>query len=202
MVATGSPRRPTDRPSQGARRTDTRDPHRSRERALKVLFQADVRDADVLDTLRGIIADPRARALLDDLDLSAPEEDALEREEQAKADAEAGTTLGADRAAEPLDQFSRTLVEGVHDHRAEIDDLIQRFARKWSISRMPVVDRNVLRLATYELLYQETAPAVVIDEALELAKALSTDNSGRYVNGVLESVRRSIEKRRADASDG
>ena len=59
---------------------------------------------------------------------------------------------------------------------------------------MPVVDRTVLRMATYELLFEQTSPAVVINEAVELAKALSTDDSGRYVNGVLESVRKEIAR--------
>lgn len=179
---------------EGARRTDTRNPHRSRERALKVLFQSELRGEDPIAALQRIVADPRALAMLDDLDLEAPEQDAADRRRQAELDAAAGTTLDpeGERSA-PLDAFCRSLVEGVGDHRAEIDGLIQAFARKWSISRMPVVDRSVLRLATYELLYEHTPAAIVIDEAVDLVKGLSTDNSGRYVNGVLESIRKRIE---------
>jgi N utilization substance protein B len=190
----------TDAAREGRKRPDTRDPRRSRERALKVLFQADLRREPPLETLQRVVADPRALAMLDDLDLEAPEQDAVDRQRQAELDAEADTTLGPEVGAEPLDRFSRSLVEGVHDHRLEIDDVIGRFARRWTVSRMPVVDRNVLRLATYELLHEDTAPAVVIDEAVELAKALSTDNSGRYVNGVLDSIRRSVEEERGGAA--
>jgi transcription antitermination protein NusB len=64
------------------------------------------------------------------------------------------------------------------------------------------VDRNVLRLATYEMLYEQTSPAVVINEALELAKGLSTEASGRYVNGVLEAVRKDIASRRDEQVPG
>jgi transcription antitermination factor NusB len=106
---------------------------------------------------------------------------------------------GPTAASLPVDGFTRALVLGVHDHAGEIDELISRFARRWSISRMPVVDRTVLRLATYELLHEPTGAAVVINEAVELAKSLSTDDSGRYVNGVLESIRKEIAARRTDS---
>jgi hypothetical protein len=90
------------------------------------------------------------------------------------------------------------LVLGVADHEPRIDALIGRFARRWQIHRMPVLDRNVLRLGTYELLFEETSPAVVINEAVNLAKALSTDDSGRYVNGVLEAIRRHLAEEPAE----
>lgn len=172
--------------SERGRRADTKAPRRSRERALKILFQADVRGVSAEAALQQIVEDPNARAMLDDLD----ELDASTVPSQAEADAAAGTALGPAGDAPPLDGFTRSLVLGVHDHREEIDGAIGRFARKWAVHRMPVVDRNVLRLATYELLHEDTSPAVVINEALELAKALSTDDSSRYVNGVLESIRK------------
>lgn len=180
------------RPS--ARRTDTRDPRRARERALKILFQADLRGDDPVATLERVANDPSARAMLDDLDDLHDETDAVaDVESQARLDAAADTTLAAPRQrVAPVDAFTRRLVDGVSEHRGEIDELIGRFARRWAISRMPVVDRTVLRLATYELLHEDTSPAVVINEAVELAKSLSTEDSGRYVNGVLESVRRSV----------
>lgn len=180
------PRRPSKR------RTDTRDPRRSRERALKILFQADLRGDDAVHTLDEVAGDPYARAMLDDLDDLHDEIDAVaDVESQARLDAESGTTLETPaRNVAPIDAFTRRLVEGVSAHRAEIDQTIERFARRWAIHRMPVVDRTVLRLATFELLHEDTSPAVVINEAVDLAKALSTDDSGRYVNGVLESVRR------------
>jgi transcription antitermination protein NusB len=78
------------------------------------------------------------------------------------------------------------LVEGVEANRPELDELIAAHARNWSLERMPAIDRNLLRLALYELKDRPDVPvAVVIDEAVELAKRFSTDDSGRFVNGVL-----------------
>ena len=78
------------------------------------------------------------------------------------------------------------LVEGVAEHAARIDELIDTHASDWSLDRLPDVDRAILRMAVFELLWADDVPdAVVIDEAVELAKALSTDDSPAYVNGVL-----------------
>ena len=85
--------------------------------------------------------------------------------------------------------FVADLVEGVNRDHEVIDDLIDRYAIDWSVERMPVVDRNVLRVAVYELLRHPDVPlAAVISEAVELAKRYSTDESGRFVNGVLSRV--------------
>ena len=82
-------------------------------------------------------------------------------------------------------------VEGVQEHRARIDEILAEYAEGWTIDRMPDVDRAVLRLGVYELLWRDDVPdAVVIDEAVELAKSLSTDESPRFVNGVLARVLR------------
>lgn len=82
--------------------------------------------------------------------------------------------------------YARQLIEGVQDHHADIDELIGRYADRWAIERMPVVDRTLLRMAIFEMLWGDDVPiAVVINEAVELAKALSTDDSGRFVNGLL-----------------
>ena len=87
---------------------------------------------------------------------------------------------------EPPPEFAVALVRGVHRHRDEIDGLIETHSRGWKLSRMPVVDRNVLRLGLFELLHSPDVPrAVAIDEAVELAKELSTEDSGRFVNGLL-----------------
>lgn len=81
------------------------------------------------------------------------------------------------------------LVEGVEANRAELDALIAAHARNWSLERMPAIDRNLLRLALYELKDRPDVPvAVVIDEAVELAKRFSTDDSGRFVNGMLSAI--------------
>jgi N utilization substance protein B len=82
--------------------------------------------------------------------------------------------------------YARSVVEGVQEHVADIDILISRYADRWAIDRMPVVDRTIVRMALYELLWRSDIPvAVGINEAVELAKSLSTDDSGRFVNGLL-----------------
>lgn len=82
--------------------------------------------------------------------------------------------------------YVRDLVEGVQSHHADIDALIVSYADKWTIERMPVIDRNLVRIALYELLWGQDIPvAVAINEAVELAKAFSTEDSGRFVNGLL-----------------
>jgi len=89
-----------------------------------------------------------------------------------------------DRAASWL--YAREIVDGVTDHRDQIDELIMSYAQGWTLERMPNVDRALLRLATWEILFNEEVPAAVaIDEAVELAKEYSTDDSSRFVNGVL-----------------
>lgn len=86
-------------------------------------------------------------------------------------------------------EFATELVNGVVAHREEIDEVIGRYSEEWSIGRMPVIDRNVLRLAVFELLYLSDIPmAVTINEAVELAKGFSTEDSGRFVNGVLSAI--------------
>jgi len=104
-------------------------------------------------------------------------------------------TLLADRIGSPdvppINDYTVALVEGVTARREEIDRLISEHAEGWSLQRMPAVDRAVLRLGAYELLWEPDVPdAVAIDEAVELAKALSTDDSPRFVNGVLAQLRR------------
>jgi N utilization substance protein B len=89
----------------------------------------------------------------------------------------------------PPQPLAATLVAGVDRNRARIDELISSHAEGWALERMPAVDRNILRLAVFELLESpETPVAVVIDEAVELAKDYSTEDSPRYVNGVLSAV--------------
>ena len=77
----------------------------------------------------------------------------------------------------------------MEDHRDEIDAIISKFADRWSIDRMPVIDRNLLRIAVYELGWRPEIPlGVAISEAVDLAKRYSTDDSGRFVNGMLASI--------------
>ncbi|MEY3680494.1 MAG: transcription antitermination factor NusB [Ilumatobacteraceae bacterium] len=91
----------------------------------------------------------------------------------------------------PPAALTTLLVEGVSGSVGEIDELIAKYATGWSLDRMPTLDLLVLRVATYELVRRPEVPiAVVIDEAVELAKRFSTDDSGRFVNGVLASIAR------------
>ena len=92
-------------------------------------------------------------------------------------------------AEPPVNDYTIELVEGVQEHRPRIDEILSQYAEGWTVDRMPDVDRAVLRLGVYELLWREDVPdAVAIDEAVELAKTLSTDESPRFVNGVLGRV--------------
>ncbi|MGH2795184.1 MAG: transcription antitermination factor NusB [Actinomycetota bacterium] len=95
-------------------------------------------------------------------------------------------------ADEPgVKEFTRELVLGVIEHREELDDLIRRYADRWALERMPIVDRNLLRIGIFELLHRDDIPpAASINEAVELAKLLSTEDSGRFVNGLLGRVAR------------
>jgi len=87
------------------------------------------------------------------------------------------------------DDYTCAVVRGVEAKRSEVDELISRYAIGWALDRMPAVDRAVLRVATYELLERPDVPtAVILSEAVELAGEYSTDESGRFVNGVLASV--------------
>ncbi len=85
--------------------------------------------------------------------------------------------------------FVAGLVKGTRQHLEEINGLIRRHATNWSLERMAIVDRNILRMGTFELLFaNETPPKVVINEAVELAKRFGTADSGKFVNGVLDSI--------------
>jgi N utilization substance protein B len=97
------------------------------------------------------------------------------------------TLAGRVAAADPpVSEFTVELVEGVVAHRYRIDELLTTYSRGWTLDRMPAVDRAVLRLGTFELLWLDDVPdAVVVDQAVELARSLSTDDSPGFVNGVL-----------------
>ena len=97
------------------------------------------------------------------------------------------TLAGRIAAADPpVAEFTVALVEGVVAHRDRIDELLTTYSQGWSLDRMPAVDRAVLRLGTFELLWLDDVPdAVVVDQAVELARSLSTDDSPGFVNGVL-----------------
>ncbi|NBQ66177.1 MAG: transcription antitermination factor NusB [Actinobacteria bacterium] len=86
-------------------------------------------------------------------------------------------------------EFTKELISGIDSNRRKIDELIATYAQGWDMDRMPVLDRNILRLAIFELLWSKTVPeAVAISEALELATSFSTEESSKYINGVLSKV--------------
>lgn len=103
-------------------------------------------------------------------------------------------------------EFADGLVQGVRSHQAELDTLIGKYATNWKVSRMPIVDRNILRAGLYELLWLPDVPAkVTINEAIELARAFADEDTRGFVNGVLDKVlatEPSLAAKRADAVSG
>ena len=101
-----------------------------------------------------------------------------------------------DRAIEagegPTNDYTGVLVRGVVDNQARIDELLSEYSQGWTLSRMPAVDRNVLRLGVFELLYVDDVPdAVAVSEAISLVRDLSTDESPTFVNGILGAIEKS-----------
>ena len=89
----------------------------------------------------------------------------------------------------PTNEYTSTLVRGVIEHQARIDELLSTYAQGWTLDRMPAVDRNVLRLGVFEVLYVDDVPdAVAVSEALALVNNLSTDESPGFVNGILGNI--------------
>jgi N utilization substance protein B len=137
--------------------------HRSRERALQVLFQWDLRRS------------PVEEAFGDYYGSLMREDDEID--------------------VDPIhDKFMEELVRETVSRLEEIDQHIQKHSEHWRLERMPVVDRNIIRLAVCELLALATPPAVVIDEALELARRFSGDESVPFVNGVLDAVKKEVKQ--------
>ena len=128
----------------------------ARERALALLYEAEVKDRPIADVLAELPVAP-----------------------------------------EP---FAVELVTGVDEHRAELDALLTRFARDWPLARMPALDRAVLRMGCFELCHRPDVPTgAVLSEAVELASAYSTDDSGRFVNGVLSAIATEVRPAAGDA---
>jgi N utilization substance protein B len=117
--------------------------------------------------------------------------DVLFEADQRGTDPQATLEQWVSRADPPVPDYAQTLVTGVSENLTRIDELVSACSEGWAIERMPPVDRVGLRLGVYELLWRDEIPAAVaIDEAVELAKSLSTDDSPRFVNGVLAQVSR------------
>ncbi|HUA17113.1 MAG TPA: transcription antitermination factor NusB [Bryobacteraceae bacterium] len=133
--------------------------HRSRQRALQVLYQWDMTKRPVDEAISGFY-----------------------------------DTLGADDEDGPpgRDKFMEELARGASEMAATIDHRIAQKSEHWKLERMPIVDRNILRLAIYEMSRKDTPPAVIIDEALELARQFSGEESVSFINGVLDAVHKEI----------
>lgn len=103
------------------------------------------------------------------------------------------------KASKDVKDYCRWLIKGITSQQEIIDRHIQSVSKRWRLSRMPIVDRNILRMAVFELLYEEdVAPAVVINEAIEIAKKFSGEEAAIFINGVLDALRKktSAENRR------
>ncbi len=89
--------------------------------------------------------------------------------------------------------FTKQLIDGVSQYRSDIDKMIEASTQHWAADRMAIVDRNVLRMAIFEMMFlRETPPAVVINEAIEIAKKYGNENSGGFVNGILDALRKTL----------
>ena len=135
--------------------------HRSRLRALQVLYSHDMRGESSTNAIEHLY------------ETLSSEEEPVERQ--------------------LADPFMESLVQGTIGKAAEIDRLISDKSANWRLERMSVVDRNILRLAIYEMSQESTPAAVVIDEAIELARQFSGDESVPFINGVLDAIRKDLQ---------
>ena len=118
----------------------------------------------------------------------AARERALELAYEGEQRGMSASELLADLPIEP-DEYARRVLVGIDEHREEIDAVIRKYSENWALERMPVLDRALLRIGTYELGWVPDVPAAVsITEAVELAKEYSTKDSGRFVNGLLARI--------------
>lgn len=101
----------------------------------------------------------------------------------------------ANPISQEVKEYATTLVKGTIEHLIEIDKIISDSAENWSLERMACVDRNILRFATYELLYRPDIPStVIINEAIEIGKKYGTEESGPFINGILDRIAKEIKK--------
>jgi N utilization substance protein B len=106
-------------------------------------------------------------------------------------------------ASDEIRDYSDWIVKGIVSHQEEIDNLIQSLSDHWRLSRMAHVDRNILRIAVFEFLYEKNlAAAVIINEAIEIAKKYSSDEAAAFVNGILDSVRKKLEAGKDCSKEG
>lgn len=140
--------------------------HRSRQRALQILYQLDLRKLSIWNGIDNFYETLYSTESQDEDQADPPDKD----------------------------EFMESLVRGATDHLADIDLKITAHSSHWRIERMPAVDRNILRLAVFEMMNVGTPAPIVIDEALELARRFSGDESVPFINGVLDAVRKELDK--------
>jgi transcription antitermination protein NusB len=149
----------------------------ARERAVQFLFQHDLNPPENLELALSHFWNSQTAAVI----------------ASDKADASWGqhVELPPPTAEETaLRVFAEPLIRGTLEHRSQLDEVIKKHARNWDLHRMAVVDRNILRLAIYEMLYRDDIPPIVsINEAVDIAKKFSTEDSGKFVNGILDKVK-------------
>jgi len=160
----------------------------ARERAVQFLFQHDVSPAPEVDAA--------LQAFWDNTRLNA----ALEAHGPTWGEKVELPPPTAEETATRV--FADTLVRGVLQHREQLDEVIRRHAKNWDLHRMAVVDRNILRLAIHEMLHREDIPPVVsINEAVDIAKKFSTQESGKFVNGILDKIKGEVLRPARTAKD-
>lgn len=136
--------------------------HRSRQRAVQILYLWDMRKQDIEDAMSAFY-----HSLYSE-----------ENDEQPERD-----------------HFMEHLVKGTVRNAEDIDQRIGQYSENWRVERMPTVDRNILRLAIFEMLHEQTPPVVVIDQAIELARRFSGDESVAFINGVLDAIHKTLPPR-------
>jgi transcription antitermination protein NusB len=152
----------------------------ARERAVQFLFQHDLNPPEDLDRALNEFWDTQRAAAI--------------AEEKGPATWGQEVALPPPTAEEAETRlFADPLIRGVVEHRNAIDEKIKSHAKNWEFHRIAAVDRNIMRLALYEMLYREDIPPVVsINEAVDIAKKFSTQDSGKFVNGILDKIRHEI----------
>ena len=94
------------------------------------------------------------------------------------------------------DRFAEVIVQGIADHRQEIDSLIMEYSAHWRLERMSVIDRNILRMAAFELLYcEDIPPKVTLNEAIDLGKRFGSEDSGSFINGILDQIQKNAVRK-------
>jgi transcription antitermination protein NusB len=149
----------------------------ARERAVQFLFQHDLNPPENLQQALSQFWDSQRAS-------------ALAEEKGAATWGEKPELPPATPDEEALRLFAEPLIRGTLEYRKELDEIISRHAKNWDLHRMAAVDRNILRLAIYEMLHREDIPPVVsINEAVDIAKKFSTQDSGKFVNGILDRIK-------------